>query len=181
MALNSLPALIEFCANEYGVGDLAIEIAADFYTELFATAKKVRPPLPERPERPHLVLEPGVHLVKCRGNINALFTALRERVKPNLAAVACPVTVAVRRLPYNRSMILEFPPISLDILRHAERYSAIEEIAEDFRKHQVSVEDFSPEQILDAGISLLQKKKLVTTIPAHTNPKTDALSLAAPV
>jgi len=159
-----IDALVAFSETEYSDRDVAVAVTARFYKAALEAKNRPRPVIPRYPREPLLALRPGVHLVTCKGDINAVFKALHDQVQPDSQVMDREVTVAVRSCDFNRSEILEFPPVSLDVLRHAEGNSAIGAVIRDFENREVHIHDFTPAQIVHGIVALLEKKSIVKTL-----------------
>jgi hypothetical protein len=119
---------------------------------------------PEVPAEPALALCDGVRLVTTRGDVNAILRSLRAGLRPEPAVLDRWVTVVIVPAPINRSQILHFPEVTLDILRHALNRSTILEIVGDFEKRGVAVGKYTPPQIVAAAVDMLAEKDLIRVI-----------------
>jgi hypothetical protein len=137
---------------------------ARFYRAVLRDAESAAPDPPARVDRPIAALAKGVRLVTTQGDVNAVFRALREEVDPDPASLDRWVTVAIRAGAVNRSEILEFPPVTQAILRHAEKWSPIDEIVHDFEQQDIRHGKFTPEQIVAAAIEMLEEQRLLRII-----------------
>jgi len=157
--------LLRFAESRYP-NDESLAVMARFYRAVLRDAESAAPEPPAALDRPIAALAKGVRLVTTQGDVNAVFRALREGVDPDTASVDRSVTVAIRAGSVNRSEILEFPPVTQAILRHAEKRSTIDEIVRDFQEQDIRHGKFTPEQIVAAAIEMLEKLRLLRILPA---------------
>lgn len=164
-SMDFVEHLISFCQAAYP-DDPAVRATAQFCRKAFTQA--ARPPAVSNGTEPYLMLADRFVLVDCDSNINAILAAQAQRKQPDPAVFATPVTVAVKVTTLNRSSILRFPPIAMDLLRHAERASTLSAIEEDFEERQIFVGDLPPSKVVAGGIAYLEKIKAVKQVfPDH--------------
>ncbi|WP_321473683.1 B12-binding domain-containing radical SAM protein [uncultured Paludibaculum sp.] len=152
--------LLTFAESQYP-GDMAMGVMTRFYRAMTEDAARDGSE-PEPPAcRASAVLLPGVRLVDCMGDVHAVFRALREGAPTEFTEAKRPVTLVIRPSGVNRSEILELPALVLEVLRHAAKRSAIEEIRADFEARGVRAGRFTARQIVDTSVERLVEEKLM--------------------
>lgn len=170
--------LLLFCESNYG-HDRAVAATARFCRSTFEIAKRRRQPAAA--EEPLLTLRDKVMIIDCDCDINALLESLTRGKEPDESVYTTPVTVVVRLTTLNRAAIMRFPPLTMELLRHAERGSALSRIEQDFEARGISLPGVSPLKVVHGGIRYLEEQRLVRRLlPEETSPRAMPKSEARP-
>jgi hypothetical protein len=159
-SLDFVHHFISFCEATYP-DSRCIAATARFCRSAFTRA--VRPTRSNRSE-PFLDLTDRCVVVDCDCDINAVIEAMERGEQPEPAAFDCPVTVGVKLTALNRVAILRFPPITLDLLRHADSMSTLAAIESDFQKRNISVSGLPPWKVAAGGIEYLERLDLARRV-----------------
>ena len=85
------------------------------------------------------------------------------------------VTVVISPGALNSSELLQFPQATPDVLGHARNGSSIAEIVRDFEERDVRMGKYTPDQVVNAAIDLLEARKLIRVIqPESAADQTDS-------
>lgn len=150
--------LIAFSKSRYSSGP-SVLATAQFYEQAFATfTRPLEEPLVTQP---YVTMAVNAAIVESECDINAVLEALAQGRQPEAPAFAMPVTVAVRLIGENRAEVLRLPPLSLELLRHAEKASTVEEIERDFQQRDIGVPGLPVRGVVEGGIDYLERSGFV--------------------
>jgi hypothetical protein len=153
-SLEFVEHFIAFCESTYS-DSAAVVATSRFYRNAF---RKIAEPRHWRAvDRPVLSLGDNFVLVDCECDINTVLDTLARGIQPPTEAYKKPVTVGVRYTVLNRSSILKFPPVALELLRHAEKGSTLAEAEADFKERDVTVSGLPAWKVVQGGVAYLER------------------------
>jgi radical SAM superfamily enzyme YgiQ (UPF0313 family) len=153
--------LISFSVTRYPSRP-SILATAEFYKRAFATVM-LRSPKPTA-WQPYVTLAPNAMLVESGCDINSVLKALSQGKQPEDEVCTTETTVAVKLVAGNRAEILRFPPLTLELLRHAEKQSDVEEIVCDFERRDIGVPGLATRSVVQGGIEYLERSGFVRLV-----------------
>lgn len=158
--------LISFSEAHYP-SDPSITATASFYRSANAIfAGRRNPP---NTSEPYLALAENAVVFDSTCDISAILEALASGNPPEPETFVTPVTVVVRLIARNRAQIMRFPPVTLDLLRHAEKGSTLAEIERDIEDRGVHVHSLPAWKMVLGGIDYLERMGLVCrVVPSGT-------------
>jgi radical SAM superfamily enzyme YgiQ (UPF0313 family) len=166
---------LSFIDRQYGTcDDPGIIVTSRFWRALVESA-----PTSVRSSACHdeevLCLNPDVQLISVEGDIVQVLALLRQGQRPPRSVLARTVTVVVQQDPRSRSKIKEMPPVSIAILRHAEKQSSVAEIISDLEERNVRVGSFEMEDVVLTAIEFFESEGLVRRISPEIVPEPIAI------